>query len=168
MVRRVHARSYDGTSIPMWVAYKQGTEKSFPAPTLLTGYGGFASSEDPEVRSDLDLEKSTYEGPVGILSVLSEAAARVGIPTVSIWASVMAPLLSIGGLLVGLWLLASRFGLLAGTVKAGVDPSTQPWGLNTTGWILVVAPFAMFVVGTIVGKIRLTEENEDAVADLVT
>ncbi|HEY0373695.1 MAG TPA: PAC2 family protein [Amnibacterium sp.] len=48
----------------------------------------FASSEDAEVRGDLDLEKSTYEGPVGILSVLSDAAARVGIPTISIWASV--------------------------------------------------------------------------------
>jgi proteasome assembly chaperone (PAC2) family protein len=48
----------------------------------------FASSEDAEVRQDLDLEKSSYEGPVGILSVLSDAAARVGIPTISIWASV--------------------------------------------------------------------------------
>jgi hypothetical protein len=48
----------------------------------------FASSEDAEVRTELDLEKSSYEGPVGILSVLSDAAARVGIPTISIWASV--------------------------------------------------------------------------------
>ena len=87
---------------------------------------------------------------------------------VSIWASLFAPLLSIGGLVVGLWLLMSRFGLLAGTVKEGVDPTTQPWGLNTTGWILVLTPFVMFVVGTIVGKLRLSDENEDAVADLVT
>jgi amino acid transporter len=87
---------------------------------------------------------------------------------VSIWASLFAPLLSIGGLVVGLWLLTSRFGLLAGTVKEGVDPTTQPWGLNTTGWILVLTPFVMFVVGTIVGKVRLSDENEDAVADLVT
>jgi amino acid transporter len=100
------------------------------------------------------------------IAVIAFFSRRQG--EVSVWASVMAPLLSIGGLLVGLWLLASRFGLLAGTVKAGVDPSTQPWGLNTTGWILVVSPFVMFVVGTIVGKIRLTEENEDAIADLVT
>ena len=87
---------------------------------------------------------------------------------VSIWASLMAPLLSIGGLSVGLWLLASRFALLAGTVKEGVDPSTQPWGLNATGWALVIAPFVMFIIGTVVGKLRLSEENEDAVADLVT
>ncbi|MGN6741831.1 MAG: PAC2 family protein [Amnibacterium sp.] len=48
----------------------------------------FASSEDHEVRAELDLEKSSYEGPVGILSVLGDAAARVGIPSISIWASV--------------------------------------------------------------------------------
>jgi len=86
----------------------------------------------------------------------------------SVWASVFAPLLSIGGLAVGLWLLMSRFALLAGTVKHGVDPTQQPWGLNTTGWILVLAPFVMFVIGTLVGLIRLSEENEDAVADLVS
>ena len=32
----------------------------------------------------------------------------------------------------------------------------------------MLAPFVMFVIGTIVGKLRLSEENEDAVADLVT
>lgn len=48
----------------------------------------FATSEDAEVRVDLDLERSSYEGPVGILSVIGDAAAKVGIPSVSIWASV--------------------------------------------------------------------------------
>ncbi len=48
----------------------------------------FATSENPIVRTELDIERSTYEGPVGILSVISEAAEAVGIPTVSIWASV--------------------------------------------------------------------------------
>ncbi|MFN8157517.1 MAG: APC family permease [Candidatus Nanopelagicales bacterium] len=86
----------------------------------------------------------------------------------SVWASVIAPLLSIIGLTVGLWLLASRFALLAGTAADGVDPTQQPWGLNTTGWVLVLAPFVLFVVGLIVGKVRLKEENEDAIADLVT
>jgi len=86
----------------------------------------------------------------------------------SVWASVFAPLLSIAGLAVGLWLLMSRFALLAGTVKEGVDPTQEPWGLNTTGWILVLAPFVMFIVGTVVGKLRLSDENEDAVADLVS
>ncbi|MEB0306805.1 PAC2 family protein, partial [Cryobacterium sp. 10I1] len=48
----------------------------------------FVSSENPEVRSELQIERSSYEGPVGILSVLSHAAELVGIPTLSIWASV--------------------------------------------------------------------------------
>ncbi|GAA4056773.1 PAC2 family protein [Agromyces indicus] len=48
----------------------------------------FASSENPEVRAALGVERSTYEGPVGILSVIADQAERVGIPTVSLWASV--------------------------------------------------------------------------------
>ncbi|HEY1104981.1 MAG TPA: PAC2 family protein, partial [Agromyces sp.] len=48
----------------------------------------FASSENPEVREALGVERSTYEGPVGILSVLADRAERLGIPTVSLWASV--------------------------------------------------------------------------------
>jgi hypothetical protein len=48
----------------------------------------FVSSEDKHVRGQLELERSTYEGPVGITSVLADAAGQAGIPTVSIWASV--------------------------------------------------------------------------------
>lgn len=48
----------------------------------------FVSSENAVVRSELAVERSTYEGPVGILSVLGAAAEDAGIPTVSIWASV--------------------------------------------------------------------------------
>ena len=48
----------------------------------------FLSSENESVRERLDVEKSTYEGPVGILSVISAAAEEAGVPTLSIWASV--------------------------------------------------------------------------------
>jgi hypothetical protein len=48
----------------------------------------FTSSENAEVREALGIEKSSYEGPVGILSVLSAAADKAGIATISIWASV--------------------------------------------------------------------------------
>jgi hypothetical protein len=48
----------------------------------------FAGSDNERVRTALDLERSTYEGPVGILSVLAEAAAAAGIPSASLWASV--------------------------------------------------------------------------------
>ena len=67
-----------------------------------------------------------------------------------------------------MYLLMSRFGLLAGTVKADVDPTAQAWGLNTLGWFLVLFPFAMFVIGWVVGLLRRSDENEDAVKDLVT
>jgi hypothetical protein len=48
----------------------------------------FASSENADVRAKLGLERSGYEGPVGILSVLGDAAEKAGILTMSIWASV--------------------------------------------------------------------------------
>lgn len=48
----------------------------------------FAGSDNEILRSALELERSTYEGPVGILSVLGDAAERAGIPTASLWASV--------------------------------------------------------------------------------
>ncbi len=48
----------------------------------------FSSSESADLRAELSLERSTYEGPVGILSVIADVAEVVGIPTVSIWASV--------------------------------------------------------------------------------
>jgi len=48
----------------------------------------FATSENEVVRDRFALEKSSYEGPVGIISVLSDAAERAGIPALSIWASV--------------------------------------------------------------------------------
>lgn len=48
----------------------------------------FSGSDSEIVRTALGLERSTYEGPVGILSVLSHAADQSGIPTASLWASV--------------------------------------------------------------------------------
>jgi hypothetical protein len=48
----------------------------------------FAGSDSEQVRTALDLERSTYEGPVGILSVLSHAADAAGIPSAALWASV--------------------------------------------------------------------------------
>jgi hypothetical protein len=48
----------------------------------------FTSSENADVREALGIERSSYEGPVGILSVLADAADKAGIATVSIWASV--------------------------------------------------------------------------------
>ncbi|NLP86090.1 PAC2 family protein [Microbacterium sp. CFH 90308] len=48
----------------------------------------FGGSDNEALRTALDLERSTYEGPVGILSVLGHAADAAGIPSASLWASV--------------------------------------------------------------------------------
>ncbi len=85
-----------------------------------------------------------------------------------VWNTLIAPLAAAFFLGLGEYLLTSRFGLLAGTVAEGVDPSQQAWGLNLTGWILITAPFVLFVFGTIWGSIRQDKENVDAVADLVS
>lgn len=48
----------------------------------------FAGSDNERLRGELELERSTYEGPVGILSVLTQIAEEAGIPTATLWASV--------------------------------------------------------------------------------
>ena len=48
----------------------------------------FSSSPNEQVREAHGLERSLYEGPVGILSVLEHFAERAGIPTAGLWASV--------------------------------------------------------------------------------
>jgi amino acid transporter len=83
------------------------------------------------------------------------------------WNTIIAPALAFLALAIGEFLLTSRFGLLAGTVAEGVDPTVQAWGLNTTGWILVTTPFVVFIIGVLIGSVRQNKENVDAVADLV-
>jgi hypothetical protein len=46
------------------------------------------SSSDPLLTERLSLQPSTYSGPIGINSVLSETAAIEGIPSLSLWAAV--------------------------------------------------------------------------------
>ena len=48
----------------------------------------FATSDSPELQRELDIDASSYEGPVGIVSVLVQAAAEAGIPSLSMWAAV--------------------------------------------------------------------------------
>lgn len=46
------------------------------------------TSQNEHLRNTLGLEKSSYEGPVGILSVLALALEEAGIPSVALWAAV--------------------------------------------------------------------------------
>jgi len=46
------------------------------------------SSEDPVIRSVLDIERSSYEGPVGFLSVVSMWGKELDMSTLHVWAQV--------------------------------------------------------------------------------
>ncbi len=85
-----------------------------------------------------------------------------------VWHTMLAPILAVIGLVLGLYLLMSRFALFAGTAAEGSDPTTQAWALNPLGWFLVLSPFGIFVIGVIVGSLRRKKENVDAIADLVS
>lgn len=59
----------------------------------------------------------------------------------------LAPALAAAGLMLGEYLLMSRFGLLSGTAVEGVDPALTAWHLSPLGWTLVLLPFATLLVG---------------------
>ncbi len=82
-----------------------------------------------------------------------------------IWNTKIAPLLAITGLAIGEYMLMSRFNLFSGTSST---EEANAWEMNTTGWVLVLLPFAMFVVGLIVGSVRKSKENYDAVHNFVS
>ena len=50
----------------------------------------YGSSDDAELAERLELRSSSYEGPTGIVGVLGVACREVGLPSVSLWASVPA------------------------------------------------------------------------------
>jgi len=52
-------------------------------PVVVTG-----TASDPQLAQRLGLERSRYEGPTGIVGVLTDASRRAGLPTVSLWAPV--------------------------------------------------------------------------------
>lgn len=48
----------------------------------------FMSSDDSVVRDELDIDRSEYEGPTGVLSAIGEEARSRGMLVLSLWASV--------------------------------------------------------------------------------
>jgi len=61
----------------------------------------------------------------------------------------------------------SRFGLLAGTVAEGVDPTVTPWGLSPMGLVLVSLPFVLLAVGYLWSALSRSE-NESLVTDVLS
>ncbi len=91
-----------------------------------------------------------------------------------LWHTVIAPVLAIAGLALGEIMLMARFNLFAGTA---VDPNMcpgdtgsgcGPFEHNATGWVLILLPFAIFIVGLIIGAVRRNKENYDAVHNFVS
>lgn len=46
------------------------------------------TATDPGLQAELGLPESTYEGPTGIVGVLTDACRRAGLPSASLWAAV--------------------------------------------------------------------------------
>ena len=72
-------------------------------------------------------------------------------------------------MLAGLYLLMSRFNLLAGTVPEGVDPSLpeSAWQLNSLGWGLVLTPFIAALIGYVYAMVN-KKENASLVKDILS
>ena len=87
----------------------------------------------------------------------------------TLWNSKIAPAASVVLMLAGLYLLMSRFNLLAGTVADGVDPSLpeSAWALSGLGWFFVLLPFLAMIAGYVVAGTR-KNKNDALVRDFAS
>lgn len=111
-----------------------------------------------------------FSGLAVVAIVLIEALVCIAIirfflrnkGTENIFVTLIAPILAFIGLLLGEYLLMSRFALLAGELAtgAGVDPTATPWGLSPFGWFLILSPFITLVIGYVVARVRKSLKEE--------
>lgn len=87
----------------------------------------------------------------------------------NVWRSKVAPIAAALGLSLGLYLLMSRFNLLAGTSAEGVDPSLaeSAWQMNALGWTLVLTPFVAALIGYVYAMVN-KKENAALVRDVLS
>ena len=87
----------------------------------------------------------------------------------NVWQGKIAPALAVLGMALAVYLLIARFNLLAGTSADGVDPSLpeSAFQMNSIGWVLVLLPFAIFLVGLIVGVVN-KKENASLTEDILS
>ena len=83
----------------------------------------------------------------------------------NVWQGTIAPLIALIGLVIGEYLLMSRFNLL-GSLAPTPEEAGNPWALSTLGWVLVLLPFIAAVVGVIWG--RVSGANSKATADVLS
>lgn len=87
----------------------------------------------------------------------------------NVWQGKIAPALAVIGMALAVYLLIARFNLLAGTTADGVDPTLpeSAFEMNPLGWVLVLLPFAIFLVGLIAGAVN-KKENASLTEDILS
>jgi len=94
------------------------------AHTMPVPITGLAS--DPEMVERLDLQRSNYEGPTGVVGVLHDACNRRGIPSASLWAAVPHYVAAVPNPKAALALLRRLESLVGVAVEAsGLDEETE-------------------------------------------
>jgi proteasome assembly chaperone (PAC2) family protein len=96
------------------------------AHTLPVPITGLASDE--ELVEQLDLSRSNYEGPTGVVGVLHDACRRRGIPSASLWAAVPHYVAAVPNPKAALALLRRLEGLVGVAVEAsGLEQETESY-----------------------------------------
>jgi proteasome assembly chaperone (PAC2) family protein len=96
------------------------------AHTLPVPITGLASDE--ELVEQLDLARSNYEGPTGVVGVLHDACRRRGIPSASLWAAVPHYVAAVPNPKAALALLRRLEGLVGVAVEAsGLEEETESY-----------------------------------------
>jgi proteasome assembly chaperone (PAC2) family protein len=96
------------------------------AHTLPVPITGLASDE--QLVEELDLARSNYEGPTGVVGVLHDACRRRGIPSASLWAAVPHYVAAVPNPKAGLALLRRLEGLVGVAVEAaGLEEETESY-----------------------------------------
>ncbi|MEP6479632.1 MAG: APC family permease [Rhodoglobus sp.] len=92
---------------------------------------------------------------------------RMNKGTENVFVTIIAPILALIGLVLGEYLLMSRFAILAGTSAEGVDPTVTPWSMSPIGWVLVLLPFVLLIVGFVISSVR-KRVNEELLRDVIS
>jgi proteasome assembly chaperone (PAC2) family protein len=96
------------------------------AHTLPVPITGLASNE--ELVKRLDLTRSTYEGPTGVVGVVHDACGRKGIPSASLWAAVPHYVAAVPNPKAALALLRRLEGLVGVAVEAsGLEEEAESY-----------------------------------------